>query len=162
MGTPHPLLVQGGSDRFSWLVACQARRDTDSDGRIQVLIGQHGETLGDQLSPYFMVAEGPGERIDRYIGSSRSGRFVAFEQYSQVFVFDALTKTRSEVTQLGASSRKDDNPTLSDPSVAFSPGHRLAFVRKRPGRYEVVLVDLETNALSTRKDVKQIPAPFGG
>jgi hypothetical protein len=50
MGTAHPLTVQGGSERFRWLAACQARQDTDRNGTIHVFLGRHGDTGGDQVT----------------------------------------------------------------------------------------------------------------
>src|SRR5262245_5245192 len=50
IGTEHPYTVEVVTPRF--VILCQAREDTDKDGKTRVSMGLHGDTWGDQLVPY--------------------------------------------------------------------------------------------------------------
>jgi hypothetical protein len=139
MGTEHPFLLQNASYRYGWMVACQARRDTNRNARLDVSVGHHGETFGDKLTPYLMVGPGPGEGIDAYLSKSPSGRFVAFRQAGKAWVYDASRRTR-----VNLSPFTGDLPDASNAAISFSRGHQLALVRRNGEENEVLVVDLET------------------
>ncbi|MGC4068456.1 MAG: hypothetical protein QM784_28180 [Polyangiaceae bacterium] len=144
MGTAHPLVLQNASYRYGWMVACQARSDTNRNGQIDVSVGYHGETFGDELQPYLMVGPGPGEAIESYLGESPSGRFVAFRQDGRLWVFDAARRARLDLSEFEVDLTDDSNATLGHAAVSFSPGHHLALIRRSGKQQEVIAVDLET------------------
>src|SRR5690606_25952803 len=77
-GTAHPTFVRA-YDRVSsrWMALCQARRDTDGDGTIEVRVGHHGEIFGDEMQLYLVVDGGDGIAIDSIVDSSDNDRWVA-------------------------------------------------------------------------------------
>jgi hypothetical protein len=54
ISTAHPVIVKQIADDGSWLVACEARKDTDGDSKI-LSYGFHGHTYEDDLVPYLIV-----------------------------------------------------------------------------------------------------------
>ncbi|MEZ4449997.1 MAG: hypothetical protein R3B09_11005 [Nannocystaceae bacterium] len=74
IGSAHPIAVQASSADGRWIVACQARADTNGDGAIGVAIGPHGDFYGDLMRPYLIVGDGEGEVLDAYLASDRSER----------------------------------------------------------------------------------------
>lgn len=67
LGTADPYTVDMAAKDGRFIVLCQAREDTNQDGRIEVSLGYHGDTYGDLLLPYFIRDHGPGERFDELI-----------------------------------------------------------------------------------------------
>lgn len=142
LGTEHPLVLQDGSVRWGWVVACQARRDTDGDGRESIIVDMHGEAFGDELKPFLMTVPGPGQPIDLYLGSSSTKQYVAFLSKKRLILFNAKTRHRIDLSSLGARVWDDGNPTMPHPAVAFEhAGNRLAFVRRGGGGDDVILFD---------------------
>lgn len=47
IGTAHPVMFVAGADTGSWIVACQARADTDVKPGIEVAVNMHGGLGGD-------------------------------------------------------------------------------------------------------------------
>ena len=41
-GTAHPMLLRAYDRNERWMALCQARKDTDGDGKIEVHSGHHG------------------------------------------------------------------------------------------------------------------------
>jgi len=143
-GTEHPFVIEGGSYRWRWIAACQARADTNGDGLINVTFGRHGDSSGDELLPFLMRAPGPGEPIDEFIAQDPSGRYAGLRQAGRLLVVDMADATRVDLTALGAEALDDNNPTLPHPGLSFSRDGRVAFQRKSADGNEVVVVDLIT------------------
>jgi hypothetical protein len=61
IGTAHPVQVRAFADDGSWFVICQARADTDRDGRLGAYVGMHRMTSGDVLRAYVVRGGGPGD-----------------------------------------------------------------------------------------------------
>src|SRR5262245_21873126 len=74
IGTDHPLLVKRVAPDGSWVIGCEAREDTDHNGRIEAFSNEHGTLYGDRMRPYFVVGAGEGEAIDAFVDSDESGR----------------------------------------------------------------------------------------
>src|SRR5262245_45098586 len=62
IGTAHPYTIEAVTPRF--IILCQAREDTNHNGAISVRVEMHGDTGGDELVPYLILSDGPGERLD--------------------------------------------------------------------------------------------------
>lgn len=79
---------------YRWVVLREARADTDGDGRVALEWYEHGhggELAGDQLGTYLVRESGLGRQIERYVGSSRDGRFVYFVDEGRFVGLDAST-----------------------------------------------------------------------
>lgn len=79
---------------YRWVVLREARADTDGDGRVALEWYEHGhggELAGDRLGTYLVRESGPGRQIERYVGSSRDGRFVYFVDEGRFVGLDAST-----------------------------------------------------------------------
>ena len=154
-GTPHPFLLQSWSHRWGWVAACQPREDTDGDGRIELSMGLHGETLGDEPQAFFFAKPGDGERIDRFLSRDESGRFAAYVQDGRRLVYDASSgKVLDLELVIGASVHEDakSDPLLSEVarrSVALSRDGRAFVARRGPGGTEIVSVDITSGSQVT-------------
>src|SRR5689334_22299759 len=69
MGTKHPMLVQRVAPDGHWAFVCQAREDTDHDGKVEIEVAYHGETSGDRLVPYFIRSSGKETVIEDLVSS---------------------------------------------------------------------------------------------
>lgn len=111
-GTAHPSVVAGVDERGRWLVLCQAREDTDGDGRVEVSTGYHGEMFGDRLQAYLFLAPGEGEAIDELLGVSDDGDVVAFRRGTQVSLLDVTTGQRTALSGEGPLELSTDGRVL--------------------------------------------------
>jgi hypothetical protein len=95
IGTAHPTLLLGAAPDGSWVAICQARADTNHDGKIAFALGIHGDVFGDALAAYLVLGSGPGKPIDRYLGRDQTGRWLAYAREQRRWLLD--TKTGSEI-----------------------------------------------------------------
>jgi hypothetical protein len=161
VGTPHPAFVQRVAPDGSWVLLCQARADTDGDGEIAIHRGYHGETFGDEMVPYLVRGGGEGERIDDFVGSDESGRWVLVRRGSELELVDVRAGTS---TSLGALPEERSNPFAAHPGFDFAGAHlaridpsgaiyvrELATGRETridPGPGLLVAIDLDPTAAS--------------
>jgi hypothetical protein len=75
IGTAHPLVLQAVAADGHWAAICQARVDTNGDGKIQVSVGHHGDMYGDEMEPFFVRGDGAG-KPDAFVGADGTGRHV--------------------------------------------------------------------------------------
>ena len=54
---------------------CQARQDTDRNGKISVGYGMHGDTFGDRLDPFLVFGSGTGSLIDSFVARDDGNPF---------------------------------------------------------------------------------------
>ena len=143
-GTPDVLTFVAAAPDRRWVVACQARRDTNRDGVVRVDVTTDGEVRGDELAGYLMDAPGPGTAIDSFLGSDPSGRFVAIVREGRTLLRD--TTTRVDV-ELPADLRDDASPFVHPRAVSFDPsGRRLAYFQKAELGGGLVVRELATGA----------------
>jgi hypothetical protein len=134
IGTAHPVLLRAASLTGSWVVLCQAREDSDRDGKIKVTVEEHGELSGDRLQTYWVRGGGPGERIDRFLAQSPDGRFVAVQRSGRALLIDTATSGLIDLSERGADLRDDQSPYLGPRSVRFDPtGRRVLYLRSQTG-----------------------------
>jgi hypothetical protein len=126
IGTAHPVLVEELADDGSWLVICQARADTNHDGKIEVGVGFHGDMFGDKMLPYLVLGAGPGIAIDSYVASTEDDGWVAVVVGGKLELIDA--KTRQHTVVAGADVR-DDGVPLGGSRVATIGGGRMLYFR---------------------------------
>jgi hypothetical protein len=142
-GTAHPILVEAAAPDGRWLSVCQARRDTDGDGAVDVLFGHHGEALGDKMVPYLIVGGGAGHRFDELIGHSPAGRYVALREGDCLELVDTVEGTS---TTLADADLRDPQPALGPHrGVSFDGAdRRMLYLRATEGGDLVVVRDLKT------------------
>ncbi|WP_394834360.1 hypothetical protein LVJ94_48460 [Pendulispora rubella] len=141
IGTAHPLLVEAVAPDGHWVVLCQARRDTDGDGTIEVGMADHGDMGGDELEPYFVLGGGEGDRLDAFAGADSTGRYVVFGRGGKLVLFDTFAGQETELS--GGLVDDGKSPFRSRASVSFDErGRRLAYVRGPARRPELVVREL--------------------
>jgi hypothetical protein len=125
IGTAHPVLVEELADNGSWLVICQARADTNHDGRIEVGVGFHGDMFGDKMLPYLVFGGGPGIAIDSYVASTDDDAWLAIVRDGKLELVE--TKTRKHTVVAGADVRDDGVPFGGSRVAAIGGGRMLYF-----------------------------------
>lgn len=88
LGTEHPILTLTAAPDGDWVVACQARNDTDGNGRISVQPTYVGY-LGDKFELFLLSTSFPkGEAIQGFLTSDLQGRRVVFATEDHVVLRD--------------------------------------------------------------------------
>jgi hypothetical protein len=128
VGTAHPIVVEAAARDGSWIVICQARKDTDGDGEIAVHVGYHGDTWGDDFSPFVVRGAGDGEPIDSLVGYTRDGRWLVAMRGGKLAILDAQTGLW---TDLPGADLRDDGVPLGPHRVASVArlGDRMTYFR---------------------------------
>ena len=143
-GTADPLTVIAASPDRRWIAVCQARRDTNGDGKVRVDISADGTVSGDELAGYLLAAPGPGTAIDAFVGSDPTGRFVAFVRQGRLVLRDTATQMD---TELPGDVRDDLSPFVHPRAVSFDPtGHRMLYLQKLEHGGKIVVRELSTRA----------------
>jgi hypothetical protein len=141
IGTAQPVVVEAASADGRWTVLCQAREDTDRDGRISVTIGARGELLGDKMQSYYVEGSGAGFPIDQFLGSDGS-RLIAMVRDGRLSIIDTLDRKTIDLSARGADVRSDAANYLPHRSVAFDPsGERVLYLRRDADRTRAVVLD---------------------
>jgi hypothetical protein len=140
IGTAGPITIEASDPAGRWVVACQARTDTDGDGEIAVHLGMHGDTYGDRMSPYLVIGGGAGDPIDAYVGAASTGDWLVVATTTGLFLVDGRTGARTELVD--ADLRSDDFPTLGPRLATFAGTDRVVFLRHRDTGDRVVVRDL--------------------
>ena len=143
VGTPHPVVLEAASADGRWAVLCQAREDTNGDGRVSVTLGARGELLGDKMRSYFVEGAGAGVPIDEFVGSDGS-RLVATIREGRLVVADTLERRTIDLTARGADVRADAANYLPHRSIAFDTAGRLLYLRRDADRTRAVVLDPKT------------------
>jgi hypothetical protein len=143
LGTASPgvAYVVDGSRR--WAAICEARQDDDGNGKLQVVVMQHGDTGGDQLRPYLVLGAGKGAEIDDFVAADSGGRWVVTTKDMCVHLVD--TATGKAVALRGADGRPGDAVSGDHRAVTFSPdGKSLLYIKTDGARSTVIQRDLRT------------------
>src|SRR5262245_20937871 len=77
VGTTGPYELRASPPDGRWLVVCQARTDSDHDGKLEVYWEIHGEAGGDQLIPYLVDDRGRETVLDNVLAVDPKGRYLA-------------------------------------------------------------------------------------
>jgi hypothetical protein len=147
IGTPHPLVLVAAADSGRWVVACQARVDTDGDKAVRVRLGHHGDIRGDAMVGYLIRGTGAGTPIERFVGSSSDGRWIAAIADGALRLVDDATSQSFALA--GADLRDDENPGESRVAAFDGSGARLVYFRAGNDR-RIVVRDL---AAATERDI---------
>jgi hypothetical protein len=130
-----------------WLAYCSAESDTDGNGKLSVDFAASGALTGDLFSAKLTLSDQAPVPIEAYFDADPSGRFVLAQTDGHVVLFDSVSSTRTDMTELGADCRLDVDERPGHRAFAFSPdGTRLAYLRRSDGKLDVALRVLETGA----------------
>ncbi|MCY1040545.1 hypothetical protein OV208_04350 [Corallococcus sp. bb12-1] len=139
-GTAHPFLFMDSAQDGRWLLSCQARTDTDGNGRIQIFFGNHGEIFGDAVRMYLFLEPGAGIPIDALLATDPTGRFLALVRNGTLLLLDLETREEKEL-----ASKVATDPASPEPPVRASfsrDGRQLLFLRPEGSRSVAVVRDL--------------------
>jgi hypothetical protein len=143
IGTPHPIRVDEIADDGSWMIVCQARRDTDGDGKIAASYGMHGNVHGDELAPYLVFGSGAGSPIDALVARSGDGGWLVVQRGGALELIQAHTW---QIVRLSDTDLRDDQ--LVHPSqraaVMTDNGRWLAYLRHHTSGDRVAIRELAT------------------
>ena len=141
IGTAHPILVEQIAHDGSWLVVCQARRDTNGDGKIKVGYGMHGDTFGDRLDPFLVFGSGTGTPIDAFVAHDDDGAWFAVIRGGVLELFDARRQRGIQLRD--ADVRDDGNPfgEARGASIA-ADGTRMIYFRHGRDGDRIVIREL--------------------
>jgi hypothetical protein len=158
IGTPHPIILQAAAKDGRWVVACQAREDSNGDGKVELRYGMHGDTRGDALAPYLFLEPGEGDRLDDFISADPTDRYLVVVRGGSLRLFDTYTRKDTELAPPGGF------PTGTEPAsplpVSFSQdGRRLLVMRSGPDKkLQAVLLHLEDGS---SREVPHGPGELG-
>lgn len=149
IGTAHPLVFMRADPKARWVVTCQAREDTDGDGKIQVGVGQHGDLFGDAMRPYLVLGAGAGTQLDAFVAADRSGDHVAYVRDGKLYVHDVVRGTTLDLSALGADASDDPSPLGDHRALSFDhAGNHLLYLRGTGATSAAVVRDLGSGAES--------------
>jgi outer membrane protein assembly factor BamB len=141
IGTAHPLLFQEVSPDGRWVVVCQARQDSNGDGKIELSLGQHGDLVGDQARPYLVLGSGPGYAVGDVLARDAGGRYVAVREGACLSLVDTRAKTITTLPD--ADLREADNVFGPSRAASFDArGTRMVYQRGGVPRPRVVVRNL--------------------
>lgn len=140
LGTVHPVALVTAAENGRWVVACQARADTNGRNGIQVTLGHHGDLGGDDMVPYFFRGGGEGQRIDDLVAASRDDRWLVVLRGGKLVVIDDTTGT--EMTIPDADARPDQQGH-GRAATFDSSSKRVVYFRPASNAAHVVIRDLE-------------------
>jgi len=145
-GTAAPFFLLATATDGRWLVACQARDDTDGSGALDARVREDGTFTGDDLTPYLFQAslagDGSGEPLIALQATSQDGRWLVVQDAGGFWLRDTL---------------RDDRTRLEDgaPGASFDRfGGRLAYVKSAGGKAVAAILDL-----TTRQELLVDPGP---
>jgi hypothetical protein len=143
-GTAHPTFVRAFDHTASrWMALCQARADTDGDGKVEVHVGHHGAVLGDDIELYFIIGGGDGTLADHLVDASLDDRWVALVRGDALELVD--TETRAVFPLVQADVQDDHRPGVPHRAARFA-NDRVLFIRQRDSADVLVIHDLATHA----------------
>jgi hypothetical protein len=136
-GTAGPTFLRAADPGERWLALCQARSDTDGDGKVEIHVGHHGAIFGDKMDLYLVLGGGAGTPIDALAGSSEDGRWLAIVRSGKVELVDAQS---GEIFELpGADAQSDGRPGAPHRAAMFAKD-RLLYIRHVPGGNDRIVV----------------------
>lgn len=132
-----PLVFEAAAPDARWISVCQARSDTNDDGRVSATFSERGVWVGDRMQRYLQFASGEEQLIDELLLSSADGRWLVLRLDQHVELYDTLTGARRDLSALGADTRTEPNEFSSHRTLAFA-SDSLLYVRKAEGVDAVV------------------------
>jgi hypothetical protein len=150
LGTASPTTVTEVSPDGRWVVACQAREDTNGDGVIEVRTSPHGHPSRDEMKPYLFLGEGEGVPIDDFVSRDRTGRYLAVIRGGRLLVVEAHTGAELDLSARGADIADDGDPSRNHRAAVFDgDAGRVMWFRSDPERAIAVVRDLASGQETT-------------
>jgi hypothetical protein len=137
LGAAGPTFVRSADAEERWVALCQARSDTDGDGKIEIHVGHHGEVFGDQMSLYLVLGGGAGTPIDALASRSADGRWLAIVRGGKVELVDA--QTGDAFALRGADAEPDGRPGAPHRAAMFAK-NRLLYIRHVDGKDDRLVI----------------------
>ena len=141
-GTAHPTILRRVDPDERWMALCQARKDTDGDGKIEFHVGHHGATFGDTLDQYLVLGGGPGTLIDALVDASDDMRWIAILRGGTLELVDSTT---GEIFGMKNADVASDNRPGAPHRAGMFAGDRLLYVRHRTAGDALVVHELATH-----------------
>ncbi len=138
-------------------------RDTNSDGKIEGRVGEHGEPEGDLPRLVLVNRKGAGLlEPDELIATDSNSRFFVYRRAAELLLFDAQTKSSTMLADADTSADVA-NPCMKPRQAAFDISGRWLGWIIQGNRYRVR--DLKTGAEETLTPPGRLwraePTPFG-
>ncbi len=125
-GTADPYEIVAMPPDARWAVICQARGDTNGDGKIAISFTMHGDQEGDAMTAYLVDPAGHESVIDNVLGHSTDGRWLAIVEAGAPVLIETTTWRRTPLD----GSLPQFHITTGHASWDFSPDSRyLLFSR---------------------------------
>ncbi len=148
-GTAAPTVFIGAARNGAWVSYCQARLDSDNDGKIAIDIDQHGGLSGDKMVPYLTIGGGDGFAIEHLVARSSDERFVAAIMEGKLAAIDTAT---GRVDTFDSADVRQDHVRGSHRAADFAAdSSRLLYFEGD----HVVVVDLLAHTQ------RKVPLPAG-
>jgi hypothetical protein len=151
-----PVVVEAADPEGDWVVACLALADTDGDGKIEVMAGHHGDLLGDAVAPYLFWSTGTAtgdtasvgmERLEEFLGSDPTGRWLSIVRDGRVALVDARTGQETDLASSTEQFRGNGRGYQPRAPVSFDVVGRRVLYQRGDGASRVAVVrDLESGA----------------
>jgi len=133
IGAAAPTAMVDAAPDGSWVAICQARRDTNHDGRLAIMPDGNG-TRGDAQAPYLVVGGGEGVEFEDIIATDPTHRRLGIARDGHILIEQFSLGREVDLTVLGA-----------EPPVRFSlDGERVAYKQHQPSGDAIVVYELGT------------------
>lgn len=138
MAGVEPILVASRPDQH-WAVFAQARDDTNGDGTVSY--ETCSALLTDRPSLWMVIGQGPGERIDAFLGATNEELAIVRESHVEMVPINGgERRTLAGEPSLTFGGARWERPI----DATFLPDGRLLWVRME--RHEAELIDTRTDA----------------
>ncbi|NVJ21255.1 hypothetical protein HUW62_08505 [Myxococcus sp. AM011] len=147
-GTAHRFNLMEASADGRWLIACQAREDTDKNGRIDeddrtFAHPRFGE--GDRAVTYLFLDSGLGTPIEDFLGADVSGRYLAVVRNQTLILLDVWTREERELVRYSVPDSTRPDALWPPPVARFSSDSRhMLYLREAQGRVSAVVRELSS------------------
>ncbi|HTM21738.1 MAG TPA: hypothetical protein VL172_14550, partial [Kofleriaceae bacterium] len=149
IGTTGPITLLASTPDGHAAVVCQARVDSNRDGKIEVKAGMHGERFGDEMRPYLVIGDGPGLPLDAFHAIDPLGGRLVATRGDQLQLIDLST---GAAIVLGKPPARPEahSPFTGGRVAAFDlDGKHMLYLRRstrRDGQPDLVLRDQASGA----------------
>ena len=141
-----PLLVEAAASDGRWLSVCQARTDSDGDGKLTVSFGPRGEAKGDALKRY-LIAPSTELEIDGLLRASDDGRYALALHRGALLLWDNRRHETLDLSARGADARLSAESFDELRTAAFDANsERILYVRAGLGGPRVVVRSLQDDS----------------
>ncbi len=153
LGRAGSIAVEAQAPSGTWLAFCQATRDTDGDGKLEVRSGPRGEASGDVPS-LFLVLGDEVRPIDELLAFDATGRFVVVSNEGKPWLFDVELGTLTDLSPYAPDLRADEEFMLGHRALSFDANGRQLLLLRKKGRleYQADLFDLSAGFDPKKKE----------